>query len=475
MPGYYKPYYKRKRGMDGHKSFSGFLKQNARTLSFTIKNPTNPTSVIGFTLPENSTYSPTDFYTCTMVEFGNDLWVQNQTPQTVAGDTIGGSTLGGFSILPQIGNAQVLWELNAGNLVGNDYSYSGTDTNLTNSTVSGLAVAQSATTSFSFNFNMGIIPSAFWAATTQYGKFKPLDCTLVVVPRKVKPWSAGATFRDNAQELGTTGQYEGIGQVPNSILQEGTLGGAQQYSNPALSFFPTKTWYVHIPRNWSRNDVTVGTTPFNSTVSAYIWSNWQSWLMFGQTDSKLRIRLDDLLRRSRSAKPTNGGCRVTKRFLQPTLNPTMSLANMIQGNLTDLTGFNPQELLSNAGMGFSSHPVEAINIPDTRGFTPGWWAASQSELGKTPFYQPLSLPMGDFVVDTSEWQTSYIARTDGGAYKGYQNFTPTGNLVAGGTSDAQKGKPIGMNPPLFWDVYFIPRFYFSGSPCGLVGAMLGQS
>lgn len=464
-------YYRRRHGVDGRKTFSGLLTHGARDLTFVCKNPTNCGYNDDFIIPTGATYTRSDFTSCFYNEWGNETWLQAQVPVAMAQSTIGGSVNGGFTVNPQIGidTATAPWELNNNNLVGFDYTFVGAGTNIQSSYTNGIAVSQASLCSFTFQFHMGMMPSAFWAATSQYGSFQPIDCTLVVVPHKVRPWAAGATFRDNGIDIGTSTTYEGLGQVPNAILQEGTLQGAQTYANPSLTHFPTKTWFVKIPAfSWERQIP----DPTPNNAGAYIWRNWLRWLCFGQTDTKLKIRYDDLLHRSPGCKLTNGGARTTKRFLKCEMQSTLASSNMFQGNIGDVpAAANILPFFNNAGIGMSPVPLEPFPIPDTRGYIPAWYAPSQSEAGKNQFYQPINLPMGDFVVDATQWPTPYVSRDY--VAETLQDFN-TG-FTSNGTSASVAGKPMNLNPPMQWDVYFIPRFRFARKPNGLVGAMLAQS
>jgi hypothetical protein len=329
---------------------------------------------------------------------------------------------------------------------------------------SGLAVGQPCTAVFSLMFNMGIMPSSFWAATAQYQWFKPEDVTVVVTPRNVKPWAAGSTVSvslpGGATDPSDPSTLMGIGQVPGAIFQPAGIDNPQAYTNPALTRFGTKTWAVPFPYPMGFN-----IDPITPIVNGWPSNNWRRWMVFGNTDSFLSVRTDDLLHRCPGAKLTKGGARFYRKFTEMVSQSLPMISSQSVPPNIQLTAVTNTTYQSQ-GYGFSNKPLGKQSIAGGRGLYPAWFPQANAQYAKTPWAQPLSIPMGDFTVDTNEWSGIYQVRPPG-AVQDFAYEVTSGDPVFG-------SKPMLMCPPMEWDVYFYVNVRFGGKNQSVQNAGLAQ-
>lgn len=454
------------------------------TKRFVCRNPVDILGTSGFNLPPGMQLA--DFAICVYNEWGNKACIDQNTTAanilpyaTVNGTGAMGITAGSEFNLPIVNGSNTFstpmqdtnWNLCQGITLG-AFPYSTEASPVYAQVHDGIAVGQPCFASFAFCFNMAMLPSAFWATTKSYGKFRMKSVTLLITPKKVTPWAAGSTTRvNNVDPVG----LEGIGQVPNAISQEPAGGGPQLYSNPAFSRFNTKTWHVHIPSTqWmhAARGIVVGGPQVNMGYEADWYHNYRRWYVFGQTDFKIRRYYpDDLLRAFKGARSTPGNLKVTRHFYEGQYRVLPSFTNTGGSSSIQYSGSDIFTTEQGGGASALVQPLaqpmwgahkrlQPFDIP-AGGIIPAWWAASASQQQGGYWPYPVSLPMAEFVVDTSEWPGAFQAR-DGTQAQVFNGLDID-------------GKPILMNPPLEWDVTFIVDVDFYERPAGEQGALLGMA
>lgn len=316
----------------------------------------------------------------------------------------------------------------------------------------GITMTKRAVGIFSFSFNMTMLPSAFWALTSEYAEFKPIDVEVKIVPKFNTPWAASSNIKSNYYSLAASEPFaatQGVAPFPQDQLPgyDVVSGPESTTGYHALSGFKLKCWTSRIPLRNMNLDTSqyVAESSQNLPVANTYWSaNLNRYMILGQTDIKIPQTVSSIVSRCPFVHPTPDPSVTCRKsfFVQRPMQlavPGYYAQNLPFENVSTALG---SLMMQNTG-DFRKFPW--ITIPGGRGMIPGWFAPSATQNGKYlwPFF--LNTPLCDFIVDTSDWT--------GAPYDPSQINEHPGNYPE-----------TAMNPGVEWDVVYTFRCAFRGTP-----------